>query len=122
MPGTHVEMALKSASLDWMKAYAELEPNATLRHQIIDKIQAEHELTCTMLDLVFGAPFEQRRPRLDQPIAKRKDMLDVLHHVQIHALREWRNSRARHGKDKDEWLLTSLMTMNAISNGLRGKG
>ena len=119
---TNVEMALKSASLEWMHAYSQLEPDPSLRHQIMDKISTEFKLTNLMLDQVFGAPFEQRRPRLEKTIAKRKDMLDVLHQFQIHALTQWRKARSLHSKDEDDWLLSGLITMNAISNGLRGTG
>jgi len=119
---TNVEMALKSASLDWMIAYSELEPNVALRAVIMGPIMQEYQLTSRLLDQVFGSPFEERRPRLARTIAKRKDMLDVLHRFQIFALKEWRREKKHHGPDEDMWTLTVLMTINAISNGLRGTG
>ena len=119
---TNVEMALKSASLEWMTAYSMLEPDADLRALVMDPLCAEYELTTRMLDEVFGASFEVRRPRLARTIAKRKEMLDVLHRFQIHALTEWRSARRLHREDEDAWLVTGLMTINAISNGLRGTG
>ena len=119
---TNVEMALKSASLEWMTAYSMLEPDADLRALVMDTLCAEYELTTRMLDEVFGASFEVRRPRLARTIAKRKEMLDVLHRFQIHALTEWRSARRLHREDEDAWLVTGLMTINAISNGLRGTG
>jgi phosphoenolpyruvate carboxylase len=119
---TNVEMALKSASLDWMTAYATLEPNDTLRNTIMTKLTAEYTLTTQMLDTVFGSSFENRRPRLATTIAKRKDMLDVLHQVQIAAIRAWRNAQKNSDPNEEQWLITGLMTINAISNGLRGTG
>jgi phosphoenolpyruvate carboxylase len=119
---TNVEMALKSASLEWMTAYSKLEPDAHLRHHIMDQIGAEYELTTQMLDRVFGAPFDTRRPRLERTIFKRKNMLDVLHRFQIQSLSEWRSARFHHREDEEAWLFIGLMTMNAISNGLRGTG
>jgi phosphoenolpyruvate carboxylase len=119
---TNVEMALKSASLDWMKAYAELEPNVAVRTAIMDKLTAEYRLTVQMLETVFGSSFETRRPRLATTIAKRKNMLDVLHHVQIEAIRAWRDARQNNDPNETQWLITGLMTINAISNGLRGTG
>ena len=119
---TNVEMALKSASLEWMAAYATLDPNSTRRDTLMTKLTAEYTLTTHMLDTVFGSPFESRRPRLATTIAKRKDMLDVLHHLQIEAIRAWRDARKNNGPNEEQWLITGLMTINAISNGLRGTG
>lgn len=119
---TNVEMALKSASLDWMQDYAALEPDVAVREALMAKITAEYHLTCQLLETVFGSSFESRRPRLATTIAKRKDMLDVLHHVQIEAIRQWRHARKNHTKNEEQWLITGLMTINAISNGLRGTG
>jgi phosphoenolpyruvate carboxylase len=119
---TNVEMALKSASLEWMAAYATLDPNRTRRDTLMTKLTAEYTLTTHMLDTVFGSSFESRRPRLATTIAKRKDMLDVLHHLQIEAIRAWRDARKNNGPNEEQWLITGLMTINAISNGLRGTG
>jgi phosphoenolpyruvate carboxylase len=119
---TNVEMALKSASLPWMQAYATLEPTPHVRDILMAKITHEYRLTLTMLETVFGSTFETRRPRLATTIAKRKETLDVLHQVQIDSLTHWRQARKSHHPDEKKWLLTGLMTLNAISNGLRGTG
>lgn len=119
---TNVEMALKSASPTWMQAYAELEPDTTLRQTIMDQILREYALTTRLLDQAFGATFSQRRPRLARTIAKRQEVLDVLHRFQIYTLKKWRKAGQTHSAEEESWLLMGLMTMNAISNGLRGTG
>lgn len=118
---TNAEMSLRSASLRWMRAYAQLSTDGT-RDVIMALIESEYVLTDRMLLRVFGSSFADRRPRLFRTIQKRDAMLDVLHGIQIEALTQWRALHRAENPESSKWLMTGLMTINAISNGLRGTG
>ena len=119
---TNVEMAIKSASMEWATAYAHLVSDSRISEPIIQQIQAEYTVAVQMLTEVFKQPFEVRRPRLALTVAKRKVMLDVLHDRQLAWLSAWRKDAAQQTKKSESELMATLMTINAISNGLRGTG
>ncbi|NBV41994.1 phosphoenolpyruvate carboxylase [bacterium] len=118
----NIEMALKSASLEWMTRYSELVADAGVRHRVLSKLRSEFSLTEVMLGQVFDSSFEQRRPRLAHTIALRKPMLDVLHQIQINVIRQWRDAVAGGDPKADGYLDLIAKVTAAIANGIRGTG
>jgi len=120
---TNVESSLASSDLDLMKAYAGLVEDAPVRARIFQRIEAEWQLTRSMIDALRGAPIETRRPRLAKTLGLRADALGVLHRQQLRLLTRWR-ATLREGRQAaaDEMLPDLLLSINAIASGLRTTG
>ncbi len=120
---TNVETNLTSASLELMREYAALVGDTKVREHIFGLIAEEHQRTMRMLDLAFGSPLAERRPRMHRTLKLRDAGLRALHLHQIALLRRWRGLRASGDQPgADELLPTLLLTINAIASGLRTTG
>ena len=118
---TNIETSLSSADPTIMTAYAEMVPDAEIRERFLVRIRNEMEKTRAALVELFGSEQKARRPRLDKTIKPRNVALEPLHYRQIDLLREL---RAGPPTPKAERELTAglLLTINAISSGLRTTG
>ena len=118
---TNIETSLSSADPEIMKAYAEMVPDSELRQRFMDRILEEFQLTHQCLDRLFGSEQKERRPRLDKTVHPRNVALEPLHYEQIRLLQKLREGNY---SEDDEPKLTSrlLLTINAISSGLRTTG
>lgn len=120
---TNVETNLTSASLELMREYATLVGDVTLRERIFTRIADEYQRTVRMLDLAFGSPLAERRPRMHRTLMLRDAGLRALHLHQIALLRRWRGLRNSGDQAGADTLLpTLLLTINAIASGLRTTG
>ena len=120
---TNVETNLASASLTIMQDYASLVGDHTVRNHIFGLIKDEFSRTSRMLDLAFGSPVAERRPRMHRTLALREAGLQTLHAHQVALLRKWRGKRASGDQTSADALLPSLLlTINAIASGLRTTG
>jgi len=119
----NAETSLASAAPDLMKDYASLVTNRKVRDRFLHIIQGEHALAGGMIDEIFAAPRETRRPRMLATIRLRDAGLRRLHAHQIRLLRDWRALRAS-GNDSaaEEMLPAVLLSVNAIASGLRASG
>lgn len=120
----NAETSLASASLEWMRAYAELVEEVDIRDRIFAAIRAEHDLADAMLAGLFDRPRDERRPRMLKTIRQRDAGLRILHRRQIDLLREWRAEREvkEHSPRAEELLSNVLMSINAVASGLRTTG
>jgi len=119
----NVETSLASADLDLMAQYAELVEAPGIRNDFYGRIAAEWRLSGEMIDRLFRAPRDARRPRMLQTIQLRDDGLRKLHRHQIELLRQWRAlTRANDHATADSILPALLLTVNAIASGLRTTG
>lgn len=121
---TNVSTSLASASLEAMRAYAQLVVDVALRDRIMGQIAGEFERTRAIVDCLFRGTFEQRRPKLFQTLALRRPALETLHALQIDQLRAWRALREvdLRQADASRQLDDLLLTVNAIASGLRTTG
>ena len=120
---TNVETNLASASLELMRDYAALVGDGKIRDHIFGLIAEEHQRTSRMLDLAFGSPLADRRPRMHRTLKLRDSGLRALHLHQIAILRRWRGLRSSGDQAAADGLLpTLLLTINAIASGLRTTG
>lgn len=119
---TNVESSIASTDLPLMQAYASLVEDSGLRTHFWNVIHAEWQKTQLMLEKVRGS-MNQRRPRMLRTLQLRSEALELLHHQEIHLLRQWRSLRAT-GQDAeaDALLPNLLLTINAIASGLRTTG
>ncbi len=120
---TNVETNLASASLEIMSEYASLVSDVSVRDAIFGRIKEEYERTSRMLDLAFGSPVKERRPRMHRTLELRESGLRTLHKHQVNMLRRWRSLRSAGDQQAADALLPSLLlTINAIASGLRTTG
>ncbi len=117
---TNIESSIVSANEEWMKRYASLVTDATLREQFLDTILTEYGRTRAMLEELFQGTFEARRPRLAFTLNIREQPLSVLHAQQIELLKNWRNKAGTEAAE--EMLPDLLVSVNALASGLRTTG
>lgn len=107
------------ASQPVMRRYAALVPDEERRAALLAAIEAEYGRTGRMLEVVYGAPLADARPRIHQVLARRDEALAPLHARQVDGLRAWRALRAAGRDNEAERLLPELLlSVNAIAAGL----
>jgi len=115
--------SVATADPELMAAYAALVTDEGLRERVLGLILAEHARTRRMLEVLYGGPLAERRPRIQRLLDLRQEGLRELHRQQLALLREWRQRRATGQEAQAEPLLLDLLlTVNAIAGGLRTTG
>lgn len=112
----NVGAAVLMANPGVMRMYASLVEDAAVRDNILGAILAEYERTRALIDELFGAPGETRRPRLMLAISLRRQALLRLHEEQVRLLRAWR------ADPREDTLRELLLTVNAIAMGQKTTG
>jgi len=119
----NVETNVASADVEMIGLYASLVDDRVVRERFRKRVVEELERTRKMLDLLHGAPVEERRPRMWRTIRLRDTGLRALHTFQVDVLRQWRAHRAEGDDAAAEALLPRvLLSVNAIASGLRTTG
>lgn len=120
---TNVETNLTSANRELMNLYADLVTDKTLKDKFMDLIGNEFALTIKLLAEVLDGDMATRRPRMSKTLDIREEPLTVLHHQQVGLIKQWRMLKGE-GKDEEAETLfpTILLSINAISSGLRTTG
>jgi len=119
----NVETNVASADVEMIGLYASLVDDRAIRERFRKRVVEELERTRKMLDLLHGAPVEDRRPRMWRTIRLRDAGLRALHTFQVDVLRQWRAHRAEGDDAAAEALLPRvLLSVNAIASGLRTTG
>lgn len=119
----NVETSHASASPELMWQYAQLVKDEALRKRYYELLTAEYRALEQMIDRLFKAPREARRPRMIKTLRLRDAGLQRLHRHQIALLSEWRAARAANQDKESARLLPSLLlSVNAIAAGLRTTG
>ncbi len=106
----------------WMRAYAGLVPDAAIRAQTLDATLAEYARARRGLERVFGAPLTERRQRTALTMQLRRPGLDALHQRQLELLAAWRAERAGNEAGGEALLADLLLTISALSSGLKSTG
>ncbi|MEO8376414.1 MAG: phosphoenolpyruvate carboxylase [Candidatus Sumerlaeota bacterium] len=119
----NVETSLASASVKWMTEYASLVKSKMIREHFLSLIEAEYHRTEHMINTMFRAPRDKRRPRMIKTLRLRDAGLQRLHAYQIDALREWRKRKKDGDEAKAQQVLPAvLLSLNAVAAGLRTTG
>ncbi|NTU68023.1 MAG: phosphoenolpyruvate carboxylase [Chlorobiaceae bacterium] len=106
-----------------MERYAMLVGNAGVRDELLGMITAEYLRTRRLLEIIYGGPLEEKLFNVCRFIAMRQKGLTMLHHLQIDLLKRWRELKAEGNSAEADMLLPELLlTVNAISGGLRSTG
>ena len=114
----NVESSLASSDENWMRTYAELVDDPTVRESILNRIIDERNRTVAHLEKLFVRPLPVRRPRFYETIKKREAPLTHLHTKQVALLRQTRASK----ESSIETTEQLLRVVNAIASGLRTTG
>ncbi|MEM8969609.1 MAG: phosphoenolpyruvate carboxylase, partial [Bacteroidota bacterium] len=104
-----------------MHEYAALVEDSELRDRFMEQILAELHRTQRVIEIIYGSSIEERRPRIAKMIAMRQPKLVALHRHQISQIKTWRSNKAA-GNGDESILLDLLLTVNAISGGIRATG
>ena len=116
------ETNLILSNLEIMKKYAELDPNEEERNLLMDKFLTDHQNGVQLIEELFGEAALERRSGQYDNLKWRNQKLDVLHHLHLHYLQQWRNLDDENKLEKDKILNKLLSLINAISSGLKNTG
>ena len=106
-----------------MERYAMLVEDAGIRDELLGMITAEYLRTRRLLEIIYGGPLEEKLFNVCRFISMREKGLSLLHNLQIDLLKRWRQlSAAGDTTEADRLLPELLLTVNAISGGLRTTG
>ncbi|MBV9349935.1 MAG: phosphoenolpyruvate carboxylase, partial [Mycobacterium sp.] len=115
---SNMAQVLAKSDLGLAARYAELVPDESLRHRVLDMIVAEHERTITMHKRITGQDdLLADNPALARSVFNRFPYLEPLNHLQVELLRRYRSG------DDDELVQRGiLLTMNGLASALRNSG
>jgi phosphoenolpyruvate carboxylase len=114
----NIESSISSSDEKWMRTYADMVKDETVRKHILGLIIDERNRTVSQLEQLFPRPLPERRPRFYKTLNEREIPLAALHEKQIELLQQ-----ARACDTLDETRTTDLLrVVNAIAAGLRTTG
>lgn len=116
------ETNLILSNLEIMKLYASLDDNAQERDLFMNKIIADYENGCKMIEELFEEPASIRRKGQYDNLKWRNDKLKILHNLHIKHLKQWRNINDENSIEKDKILTKLLGLINSLSSGLKNTG
>ncbi|MBP1464480.1 phosphoenolpyruvate carboxylase [Candidatus Chloroploca sp. M-50] len=114
--------SVATADTEVMGWYSDLVEEHALRERMVKTILTEYDRTVTLLEEIYGAPLDERRPNVHAMIQVRTPGLRLLHRQQVALLGEWRSKRAAGSEDAAILLSRLLLTVNAIADGLGSTG
>lgn len=121
----HIETNLHYANRDLMRQYAALVTDTEAQSVLLQLITEEYETTRAEVEALLGSAAVERRQSLLSNMQRRKQALDVLHQMQLQALKNWRTLRTAgaDGTTEEQGLLQQLLRITtAISAGLKNTG
>ena len=104
-----------------MHQYASLVEDTELRDRFMKQVLDELAQARQVIEIIYGTSIEERRPRIAKMLAMRQAKLAALHRHQIAQMQNWRAHQAS-GEKAEALLLDLLLTVNAISGGIRATG
>jgi len=117
-----LQMALAKADLRIAREYCNLIRNREAAERIFGIIQAEYELTASMLlKITKQQEIMDNVPVIQESIRLRNPYVDPLSYLQVRLLAELRALREKE-EDDPELLREVLLTVNGIAAGLRNTG
>jgi phosphoenolpyruvate carboxylase len=105
-----------------MQAFANLCADKDVEKELMLMILTDFEAGVAEIDLIMGSTSQERRGSRLEGNAMRKEGLDILHHMQLSSLKEWRSLKPDEQEKGDHLLLELLLLVNAVSGGLKGTG
>ena len=120
---TNVDSGLAATDPAIIELYASLVDDGQVKNDILPLILSEYHLTHSLLAELLQKPFEQRRSNHYYSTRLRAIALELMHHVQVNALRKWRNEKEMVSPEiADQQNIVLLKTINAVANALGSTG
>ena len=120
---TNVDSGLAATDPEIIKLYASLVDDEQIRNDILPLILAEYELTRSLLAELLGQSFEERRVNHYYSTRLRAVALELMHQVQVNALRRWRYEKETADPEvAEQQNILFLKTINAVANALGSTG
>lgn len=120
---TNVDSGLAATDPEVIKLYASLVNDEQTKNDILPLILTEYQLTKNLLNELLEIPFEERRKNHFYSTRLRAVALDLMHQVQVDALRQWRNAKEIENQGlANQQNIILLKTINAIANALGSTG
>jgi phosphoenolpyruvate carboxylase len=120
---TNVDSGLAATDPELIRLYASLVEEEPIRNDILTLILNEFYLTQNLLAELLEKPFQVRRKNHFYSTRLRAEALNVMHHVQVNTLLQWRSVKNSNQPDADNNLnIILLKTINAVANGLGSTG
>lgn len=85
-------------------------------------LQEDRESGLEQISQLFGEPKEKRRVTQLHNIQRRGNVLQSLHQLQLHYLRDWRAARDADDDQADLFLKKLLNITNGVAGGLKSTG
>jgi len=117
------KMSLSKSELSIAREYASLCGDSELAASIFARIAAEYEDSAAQMRDVFESDeLLSDNPQLAMSLARRNPYLDPLNHIQIIALRRYRDASDADPAERARWQLPLLRSINALATGMRNTG
>jgi phosphoenolpyruvate carboxylase len=117
------EMSLAKSEMSIAREYASLCRDPEVADRIYGRIADEYRRT---VGEILAASEHQDllsdNPKLALSLARRNPYLDPLNHIQIAALRRYREAPETDSFEKGRWLAPLLRSINALATGMRNTG
>ena len=117
-----IETNLLNTDPDIMQEFADLIEDEQVRNELMTLILADYNKCQEQIELLMGAPIEARRISRLENNKLRGKALEMLHHIQIESLKEWRQLNESETEPRERLLLRLLLLVNALSGGLKSTG
>ncbi|MFY9150777.1 MAG: phosphoenolpyruvate carboxylase, partial [Prolixibacteraceae bacterium] len=120
---TNVDSGLAATDPKVIEMYASLVDDQQVKNDILPLILSEYELTQSLLAELLVTPFEKRRVNHFHSTQLRAVALDLMHQIQVNALRSWRSEKDSPDTEiADHQNIILLKTINAVANALGSTG
>jgi len=120
---TTVDSGLAATDPEIIKLYASLVDDEQIKNDILPLLLTEYTLTKNLLNELLEKPFEERRKNHFYSTRLRAVALDLMHRVQVDALRKWRNAKDTENPQlANQQNIILLKTINAVANALGSTG
>jgi phosphoenolpyruvate carboxylase len=117
----HIETNLINTDPDIMNRFVQISGGTSFSPDLMELITSDLNTAHDQTDELMGSPKIQRRYVKLQDSIRRNQALQILHNLQIDYLKQWRKLRTKNAAD-EELLNSLLLTVNAISGGLKSTG
>jgi phosphoenolpyruvate carboxylase len=120
---TNVDSGLAATDPAIIEMYATLVEDEDIKAEILPMIISEFHLTQDLLAELLELPFKERRSNHYYSTRLRAVALDLMHQLQINALRKWRDEKETATSETYfQQNVVLLKSINAIANALGGTG
>ena len=118
---TNIDTSLAATDENIFMLYTDLVKDKGIKERFKSIITNELSITRELVLELIGRPIAERRKNHFYSNKLRASLMDILHHKQVHLLKEWR--KPDHPEDRRNELQTELLlTVNALSGAMRNTG